>query len=164
MTDKTTPDADARVAAEKALAGANATGAGANVDASSADAATGALQSRFTESGHAQMSDVNVQELMSTANGLMTIAAASANALQTTSAATLKSVLDSVQATRAQNAAVVDNLAMLSNQLVQDFGNKAMHRHSEIAADRQWNINETDFYAAVAAAVAAAMAEKSFEK
>ena len=158
-----TPDATAEADVEQAVAGAGGSGAGATVDAAQADSSTGAMQSRFTEGGHAQMSDVNVQEMQSVASGLMTIAAASSNALVTQSAATLKSVLDSVQATRAQNAAMVDNLAVLSNQLVQDFGNKAMHRHSEIAADRQWNVNETDFYATVAAAVAAAMAEKSFE-
>jgi hypothetical protein len=164
MTDQFTPDATAEADTEQASAGATGVGAGSTTHAGQTQSGTGTVQTGFTETGHAQMSDVNVQELMSTANGLMTMAAASANALNTTSAATLKSVLDAVQATRAQNAAVVDNLAMLSNQLVQDFGNKAMHRHSEIAADRQWNINETDFYAAVAAAVAAAMAEKSFEK
>lgn len=158
MTDKTTPDADAKVDAEKALAGANATGAGANTDVGQATGATGA----FSEGGFAQLSDTNVQELISGASGLMSIAAASAQALQVTSAGTLKAVLDSVQATRAQNAAVVDNLAMLSNQLVQDFGNKAMHRHSELAADRQWNLDEQPaWFAVMLDAVAEIMNKKS---
>ena len=106
-----------------------------------AAAGTATTTKDFSEVGHAMMSDINVQELQSAATGLMTV-----------SAATLKATLDNVAATRATNAAIIDLV------------NSASHRHSEIAADRQWNINETDFYAAVAAAVAAAMAEKSFEK
>lgn len=153
MTDRFTPDADAKAETEQASAGAGAVGVGSTTHAGQTQAGTGALQTGFTETGHATMSDVNVQEVISSASGLLAA-----------SAATLKAGLDGVHLARATNAAVIDNLAQLSNQLVQDFGNKAMHRHSEIAADRQWNINETDFYAAVAAAFAAAMAEKSFEK
>lgn len=152
MKDRYTPDATAESDTEQASAGAGATGVGATSNVGQAQGATGAMQGAFTEAGHAMMSDVNVQELQSVASGLLAA-----------SAATLKAGLDHVHLTRATNAAVIDNLAQLSNQLVQDFGNKAMHRHSEIAADRQWNVNETDFYAVVAAAVSAAMAEKSFE-
>ena len=134
--DKYTPDATAEADVENALGAAG----------------TAALTKEFSEAGHSFQADIQVNELQKAAVGLMSV-----------SAATLKAGLDGVALARATNAAMVDNLASLSNQLVQDFGNKAMHRHSEIAADRQWNINETDFYAAVAAAVAAAMAEKSFE-
>ena len=148
--DVFTPDATAEVDVEEALAGALAKGI--SVGVGQAKGQTGAVTTDFSETGHAQLSDTNVQELQSFASGLVTI-----------SAATLKAGLDNVALSRQINAASLDNLATLSNQLVQDFGNKAMHRHSEIAADRQWNINETDFYATVAAAVAAAMAEKSFE-
>lgn len=155
FNDKFTPDATAEADAENAYAQTGTANVGTGVG--QAQGATGALQTGFSETGHSQMSDVNVQELQSIASGILSIAAASANALTTTSAATLKTVLDAVQGNRAQNAAVVDNLALLSNQLVQDFGNKAMHRHSEIAADRQWNINETDAYAAILASKVAAI-------
>ena len=135
MIDRYTPDADAKAEAEQA------------------SAATGTLQAGFTEAGHAFQADIQVNELQKIAAGLMSV-----------SAATTKAALDSITVTRATNAAVIDNLAHLSNQLVQDFGNKAMHRHSEIAADRQWNVNETDLYAVVAGAVTAAMMETLGER
>ena len=134
MDEFRTPDADAKAENELAAAG------------------TATTTKDFSEVGHAMMSDINVQELQSAATGLMTV-----------SAATLKATLDSVAATRATNAAIIDNMGQLNGVHLNNLVNSASHRHSEIAADRQWNINETDFYAAVAAAVAAAMAEKSFE-
>ena len=135
--------------------------ADAKVDAEQAQAGTGTLQTGFTETGQQNMSDVNVQELQSTANALMTA-----------SMATLKASLDGVAALRAQNAAMVDNARAVNAALIDNMSqlnsvhlnnlvNSASHRHSEIAADRQWNINETDFYAFVAAAVAAAVAKNA---
>lgn len=129
-----TPDADAK----------------GEVEVAQAEVTTGALQRGFTESGNAHMSDVNVQELQSTANGLMTA-----------SMATLKATLDSVAALRATNAAVIDNMSQLNSVHLNNLVNSASHRHSEIAADRQWNLNETDFYAFVAASVAAAVAKNA---
>lgn len=118
------------------VAGADA-GASGVVTGTAAGQSTG---STFTEGGHAQMSDVNVQELQSVASGLLAI-----------SAATLKSTQDTVQALAAHNAQTVQHLANLSNQLTQDLSNKAAHRHSEIAADRQWNLDEQPAWFAILA-------------
>lgn len=151
MGDFDTPIADAKADVEQALAGAMAKGVGIGAEVGLAKGHAAAVTTDFSETGHAQMSDINTQELQSLASGLLTI-----------SAATYQAGLNNIALARQTNAAVVDNFALLSNQLVQDLSNKAAHRHSELAADRQWNINETDFYATVAAAIAAAMAEKSF--
>jgi len=146
MNDFKTPEADAKVDME--LAGAGVSGAG--VVADQADAATGTLQTRFTESGHQQMSDVNVQELISAATGLL------AN-----SAATLKAGLDQVHLSRQINQAGLDHIVSSNAAHLNNLVNSASHRHSELATDRQWNINETDFYAFVAASVAAAVAKNA---
>ena len=136
--DKFTPDATSEVDVEEALAGALAKGI--SVGVGQAKGQTGAVTTDFSETGHQQMSDVNVQELQSTANGLVTA-----------SMATLKSTLDSVAALRATNAAIVDNMSQLNAVHLNNLVNSASHRHSEIAADRQWNINETDAYAVILA-------------
>jgi hypothetical protein len=83
---------------------------------------------------------VQVNELQKVAVGLLTV-----------SAATLKSTLDSVSGLRATNAAVIDNMSQLNAVHLNNLVNSASHRHSEIAADRQWNINETDAYAVILA-------------
>ena len=150
MNDRFTPNATTEVDVEEALAGALAKGI--SVGVGQAKGQTGTVTTDFSETGHAQMSDTNVQELISNATGLMAI-----------SAATLKTALDGVAGLRAQNAAIIDNMTAANAVHLNNLVNSASHRHSEIAADRQWNINETDFYAVVAAAVSAAMAEKSFE-
>lgn len=142
MTDNVTPRADAKADTEQALAGAGASGAGSVND--QAQAGT------FTESGNAHMSDVNVQELQSASAGLLTV-----------SAATLKATLDNVTALRATNAAIIDNMSQLNSVHLNNLVNSASHRHSEIAADRQWNLNETDFFAFVTAAVASAVAKNA---
>lgn len=134
MTDKFTPDADAKSESENALASAG----------------TGNMTKEFSETGHAQMSDINVQELQSAAAGLMTV-----------SAATLKAGLDQVHLARATNAALIDNIVNTNAAHLNNLVNSASHRHSEIAADRQWNVNETDAYAAI---LADAVAEKLADK
>jgi len=155
FNDKFTPDATAEVDAESAYASTGTANVGTGVE--QAQGATGALQTGFSETGHAQMSDVNVQELQSVSSGILTVAAATSNALVTISAATLKQVLDSVQSTRAQNAALVDNIVNTNAAHLNNLVNSASHRHSEIAADRQWNVNETDAYATVLAAKVASI-------
>ena len=148
MTNEFDTPADARADVDKVIAGAALTGAGATAD--QADVKTGTVQTGFSETGHQQMSDVNVQELQSTANALMT-----------SSMATLKATLDSVSGLRATNAAIIDNMSGLNAVHLNNLVNSASHRHSELATDRQWNINETDFYAFVAASVAAAVAKNA---
>ena len=150
MTEFKTPEANAKADVEQASAGAGAAGVGATTDMANATGQTGTVQTGFSETGHAQLSDTNVQELLSTATGLMGV-----------SAATLKASLDSVAMSRATNAAILDNMAQLNANHLNNLVNSASHRHSELATDRQWNVNETDFYATVAAAVAAAMAPKA---
>ena len=130
------------------VAGVSAGGAGVGTNVGQAQGATGAFQ----EGGFGFNSDIAVTELLKMASGLMAV-----------SAATLKASLDGVASARATNAAMVDNLAALSNQRVQDDSNKAGQNINNMAADRMWNVNETDFYSVVAAAVSAAMAEKSFD-
>jgi hypothetical protein len=120
--DRLTPDADAKVEAEGAAA------------------ATGTMQSAFTEGGHGFASDIQVIELQKLAVGLISM-----------SGATLKALLDNVQATRAQNAALIDNIVNTNAAHLNNLVNSASHRHSEIAADRQWNVNETDAFAAILA-------------
>jgi hypothetical protein len=122
MSDKFTPNATAEADAEQAAA------------------ATGALQTAFTEAGHGFNSDVQVIELMKVASGLLAI-----------SSATLKATLDQVTAARATNAALVDNIVANNAAHLNNLVNSASHRHSEIAADRQWNVNETDAWAAILA-------------
>ena len=150
MSNEGNTPADARADVDKVIAGAALTGAGATAD--QADVKTGTVQTGFSEVGHMQMSDVNVQELVSASTGLMA-----------SSQATLKATFDAVSGLRAQNAAIIDNMTSANAVHLNNLVNSASHRHSEIAADRQWNLNETDFYATVAAAVAAAMAEASFK-
>ena len=142
--------ADARADVDKVIAGAALTGAGATAD--QADVKTGTVQTGFSETGHAQMSDVNVQELISAATGLL------AN-----SAATLKAGLDQVHLSRQINQAGLDHIVSSNATHLNNLVNSASHRHSELATDRQWNINETDFYAFVAASVAAAVAKNAEE-
>jgi hypothetical protein len=122
MNDRFTPDADAKTENELAVAG------------------TGATTKDFSDSGHEFQADVQVNELQKVAVGLLTV-----------SAATLKSTLDSVSGLRATNAAVIDNMSQLNAVHLNNLVNSASHRHSEIAADRQWNINETDAYAVILA-------------
>ena len=128
MDEFRTPDADAKSENELAAAG------------------TATMTKDFSEAGHAMMSDTNVQELMS---GLV--------CLLSLSSATLKASLDSVAAARATNAAVLDNMVQFNAAHLSNLVNSASHRHSEIAADRQWNVNETDLYATIAGAVTAAV-------
>jgi len=151
MTDPHVPGtpgtpADARADVDQVAAGAALAAAAAD----QTDSKTGTVQTGFSETGHQQMSDVNVQELVSAATGLMA-----------SSQATLKATLDGVSGLRAQNAAMIDNMTQANAVHLNNLVNSASHRHSEIAADRQWNINETDFYAFVAAAVAAAVAKNA---
>jgi len=125
----------------------------AEVDAEQAAAGTAAFQ----EGGFGFNSDVAVTELQKIASGLMTISAANlkamedqASALLATSAASLKATENHVIAARNINAAVLDNMVGFNAAHLSNLVNSASHRHSEIAADRQWNINETDAYAVLA--------------
>ena len=113
MDEFRTPDADAKAENELAAAG------------------TAAMTKDFSEAGHAMMSDINVQELQSASAGLMTA-----------SLATLKAGLDQVHLARATNAALIDNIVNTNAAHLNNLVNSASHRHSEIAADRQWNLDE----------------------
>ena len=135
MTDFKTPRSDAKVDAEQAAA----------------------ATSGFQEGGFAFNSDIAVTELQKFASGLVTISAANlktledaAAGLMAVSAATLKATQDHVTAARATNAGMVDNMVATNAAHLTNLVNSASHRHSEIAADRQWNVNETDAYAVLA--------------
>jgi len=149
----TQPDNPGQGKPADARADVDQVAAGAALAAAAADAAaakTSDVQTSFSETGHAQLSDTNVQELISGNSGLLS-----------TSAATLKAGLDGVALARATNAAVLDNIVSSNSAFLNNLVNSASHRHSEIAADRQWNLNETDFFAFVTAAVAAAVAKNA---
>lgn len=113
MDEFRTPDADAKSENELAVAG------------------TGAMTKDVTEGSHAMMSDINVQELQSASAGLVTA-----------SMATLKAGLDQVHLARATNAALIDNIVNTNAAHLNNLVNSASHRHSELAADRQWNLDE----------------------
>ena len=132
--------ANARV--DEELAGAGASGVGTTVG-HAAGVTTG-----FQEGGFGFNSDIAVTEAQKFASGLITM-----------SAATLKTGYDSLALMTARNTELVTHLANLSNQRVQDDSNKAGNNLNNLAADRMWNLNETDFYAFVAAAVAAEVAK-----
>jgi len=85
------------------------------------------------------ISAANLKTLEDAAAGLMAV-----------SAATLKATQDHVTAARATNAGMVDNMVATNAAHLTNLVNSASHRHSEIAADRQWNVNETDAYAVLA--------------
>ena len=94
----------------------------------------------FTEQGHQANSDVNTQELMSTVNGAFTVAVHAMRA-QSDSLSdlkySLKSAMDTVAILGAQSA-----------QTSQDMVAKQAIRHSDLAIDRQWNLDEQGIAAA----------------
>ena len=89
----------------------------------------------FSETGHAAMSDVNVQELQSVSSGAMAAVIAAMrenNAALSDLKYSLKSAMDTVAILGAQSA-----------QTSQDMVAKQAIRHSDLAIDRQWNLDET---------------------
>ena len=125
----------------------------AEVDAEQAAAGTAAFQ----EGGFGFNSDIAVTELQKFASGLLTVSAATLKtmedqsaALMAVSAASLKASENHVIAARQINAAMVDNVVSNNSAHLNNLVNSASHRHSEIAADRQWNLNETDAYSVLA--------------
>lgn len=105
---------------DKADAGAGTVGGGSLAEAISALANAGA----FSETGAAHLSDINTQEVLSLANSILGMGS------------TL------VQNQRAVNAASLDNLVNNSTAFLTLLAGAAAHRHSEIAADREWNLDE----------------------
>lgn len=125
-------------------ADSNATTDVAEAGAGASGVVTGTAQGQsvggaFTEAGHAAMSDVNTQETISTINGA--IAALTHQTLANSKALDdlkygFKVAMDTVQVLGAQSA-----------QTTQDMVAKQAVRHSDLAIDRQWNVNETDIAA-----------------
>ena len=113
--------------------------------AGSSDAVTSATVGEsaggaFSETGHAALSDTNVQEALSSISAVLASQAAALNGLNFS----LQSSLDTVKVMAAHSA-----------QTTQDMTAKSALRHTELAADRQWNIDETNaFAAALGAAIA----------
>jgi len=125
----------------------------AEVDAEQAAAGTAAFQ----EGGFGFNSDIAVTELQKFAAGLVTISSANLKALEdqaagllAISAASLKATENHVIAARNINAATLDNMVGFNAAHLSNLVNSASHRHSELAADRQWNLNETDAYSVLA--------------
>ena len=115
---------------------AQATAGGAGVTAGQASG--GAAGSTFSETGHKSATDVNTEEAISTLNGLYTQRAVDHSG-----------VLDNLATQALQNA--VETANMVAKQAV---------RHSDLAIDRQWNVNETDAFATILAErVAARLAD-----
>lgn len=110
MTDRFTPDADAKTEAEQA------------------DVKTGTVQTGFSETGHQQMSDVHVPEVLATLNGVVAAQAVAFNG-----------VMNGIS----QNAA---NSAQIMNAMM----DRRLADWMDLAHDRQWNVNETDAYSVIA--------------
>jgi len=114
--------------ASESAAGAASVVTGAAVGQS--QGGTGSLQTGFTETGHANQSDVNTTELISTLNGLI--------------------AAQSIEQSRFFNT--IDGLAAANAQSFQAALNAQTLRNADLAADRQWNVNETDAFATILAA------------
>ena len=125
-------------------ANSNATTDVAEAGAGASGVVTGTAQGQstggaFTEAGHKAATDVNTEELISTLNGALTALAngrvANEQALEDLKYG-FKVSMDTVAILGAQSA-----------QTTQDMVAKQAVRHSDLAIDRQWNLNETDIAA-----------------
>jgi hypothetical protein len=143
--------------------------------ASGADAATGAT--RVFEGSAKQLNDTNVEETLS---HLSALAAANSHFSEAVNRLNAKRTYDQAQTTdllvqtgELKHRQNLDNLALQALQNAIETANmvsKQAVRHSDIAIDREWNVDEQGYTAAeilrdetfkdaIAAAVSAAVAE-----
>ena len=120
---------------------ANADTHAANADAGASGVVTGVAQGEstgatFTEQGHQANSDVNTQELISTVNGSLAVAVNALRVVNDNMSQSFKQAMDTVAIMGAQSA-----------QTTQDMVAKQAIRHSDLAIDREWNVNESDIAA-----------------
>ena len=160
MTEATLPDPVGSQGQASAQSAGTQTGAGAGV-------ATQGYAAQGYEGSTKQVSDIGTEEADAIVQSTVGRGAAfdndlmsankkrTADQLQSVDLSALsgdrgrRDTLDNLMAQALQNA--IETANMVSKQAV---------RHSDIAIDRQWNINETDNMAAVVAAVMAEMAKQ----